>query len=68
MGTGPTGPTVGDAAPRRADRGRRMHGRVALGILIAQDLAVVPMVVVGRALAADGEPDMPDFPRDLVLS
>ncbi|MBI2908434.1 MAG: cation:proton antiporter, partial [Chloroflexi bacterium] len=29
-----------------------LHGRVALGILIAQDLAVVPMVVVLPALAA----------------
>src|SRR5919202_518253 len=32
-----------------------LHGRVALGILIAQDLAVVPMVVVLPALAAGGE-------------
>jgi CPA2 family monovalent cation:H+ antiporter-2 len=32
-----------------------LHGRVAVGILIAQDLAVVPMVVVLPALAAGGE-------------
>jgi CPA2 family monovalent cation:H+ antiporter-2 len=30
-----------------------LHGRVALGILIAQDLAVVPMVVILPALAGD---------------
>jgi monovalent cation:H+ antiporter-2, CPA2 family len=32
-----------------------LHGRVALGILIIQDLAVVPMVVILPALAAGGE-------------
>src|SRR3954451_2873700 len=32
-----------------------LHGRVALGILIVQDLAVVPMVVVLPALVAGGE-------------
>ena len=32
-----------------------LHGRVALGILITQDLAVVPMVVVLPALAAGGQ-------------
>ena len=32
-----------------------LHGRVALGILIAQDLAVVPMVVVLPAVAGGGE-------------
>ena len=31
------------------------HGRVALGILLAQDLAVVPMVVVLPALAGGGD-------------
>src|SRR5919206_3480889 len=31
-----------------------LHGRVALGILIAQDLAVVPMVVVLPALTVGG--------------
>src|SRR5207244_6615089 len=31
-----------------------LHGRVALGILIVQDLAVVPMVVVLPALAVGG--------------
>ena len=31
-----------------------VHGRVALGVLIAQDIAVVPMVVVLPALAAGG--------------
>jgi CPA2 family monovalent cation:H+ antiporter-2 len=31
-----------------------MHGRVALGLLIAQDIAVVPMVVVLPALGAGG--------------
>jgi monovalent cation:H+ antiporter-2, CPA2 family len=39
------------------DRGElgALHGRVALGILIAQDLAVVPMVVALPAIAAGGE-------------
>jgi CPA2 family monovalent cation:H+ antiporter-2 len=32
-----------------------LHGRVALGILIAQDLAVVPMVVVLPAVASGSE-------------
>jgi monovalent cation:H+ antiporter-2, CPA2 family len=32
-----------------------LHGRVALGILIVQDLAVVPMVVVLPALASGGQ-------------
>ncbi|HZU05435.1 MAG TPA: cation:proton antiporter [Chloroflexota bacterium] len=32
-----------------------LHGRLALGILIVQDLAVVPMVLVLPALAAGGE-------------
>ncbi|HEX2185040.1 MAG TPA: cation:proton antiporter [Chloroflexota bacterium] len=32
-----------------------LHGRVALGILIAQDLAVVPMAIVLPALAAGSE-------------
>ena len=32
-----------------------LHGRVALGILVAQDVAVVPMVVVLPALAGGGE-------------
>ena len=32
-----------------------LHGRVALGILIAQDIAVVPMVVVLPTLAAGGD-------------
>ena len=32
-----------------------LHGRVALGILIAQDLAVVPMVVVLPALAGGSD-------------
>jgi CPA2 family monovalent cation:H+ antiporter-2 len=32
-----------------------MHGRVALGVLIAQDIAVVPMVVILPALGAGGE-------------
>jgi CPA2 family monovalent cation:H+ antiporter-2 len=32
-----------------------LHGRIALGILIAQDLAVVPMVVVLPSLVAGGE-------------
>lgn len=32
-----------------------LHGRVALGILIAQDLAVVPMVVILPALASGSE-------------
>jgi CPA2 family monovalent cation:H+ antiporter-2 len=32
-----------------------LHGRVAIGILIAQDLAVVPMVVVLPTIAAGGE-------------
>src|SRR5918911_1037641 len=39
------------------DRGElgALHGRVALGILIAQDLAVVPMVVLLPALVGGGE-------------
>ncbi len=32
-----------------------LHGRIALGILILQDIAVVPMVVILPALAAGGE-------------
>jgi monovalent cation:H+ antiporter-2, CPA2 family len=32
-----------------------LHGRVALGILIAQDLAVVPMVIILPALAAGSD-------------
>src|SRR5206468_9697706 len=32
-----------------------LHGRVALGILIAQDLAVVPMVLVLPAVASGSE-------------
>src|SRR5919202_1373177 len=32
-----------------------LHGRVALGLLIVQDLAVVPMVVVLPAVVAGGE-------------
>jgi CPA2 family monovalent cation:H+ antiporter-2 len=32
-----------------------LHGRIALGILIAQDLAVVPMVVILPSLIAGGE-------------
>jgi CPA2 family monovalent cation:H+ antiporter-2 len=32
-----------------------LHGRVALGILLAQDIAVVPMVVVLPTLAAGGD-------------
>jgi CPA2 family monovalent cation:H+ antiporter-2 len=32
-----------------------VHGRVALGLLIAQDIAVVPMVVVLPALGAGGD-------------
>jgi CPA2 family monovalent cation:H+ antiporter-2 len=39
------------------DRGElgALHGRVALGILIAQDLAVVPMVVVLPSIAGGGD-------------
>src|ERR671938_1260964 len=39
------------------DRGElgALHGRVALGILIAQDLAVVPMVVLLPSVVAGGE-------------
>src|SRR5919202_1104038 len=39
------------------DRGElgALHGRVALGILIAQDLAVVPMVVVLPSLLGGGD-------------
>ncbi len=40
-----------------------LHGRIALGILILQDIAVVPMVVVLPALAAGGE----DLVLDLLL-
>jgi CPA2 family monovalent cation:H+ antiporter-2 len=38
-----------------------IHGRVALGILIVQDLAVVPMVVVLPALVAGGETVLADL-------
>lgn len=40
-----------------------LHGRIALGILILQDIAVVPMVVVLPALAVGGE----DLVYDLIL-
>ena len=40
-----------------------LHGRIALGILILQDIAVVPMVVILPALAAGGE----DLAFDLIL-
>ena len=40
-----------------------LHGRIALGILILQDIAVVPMVVILPALAAGGE----DVVVDLLL-
>ena len=38
-----------------------LHGRVALGILIAQDLAVVPLVIVLPALALGGGNLLPDL-------
>lgn len=38
-----------------------LHGRVALGILIAQDLAVVPLVIVLPALALGGGSLLPDL-------
>ena len=40
-----------------------LHGRIALGILILQDIAVVPMVVILPALAVGGE----DVVLDLLL-
>lgn len=40
-----------------------LHGRIALGILILQDIAVVPMVVILPALAVGGE----DVALDLVM-
>ncbi len=40
-----------------------LHGRIALGILILQDIAVVPMVVILPAFAAGGE----DLVFDLLL-
>ncbi|MCY4436994.1 MAG: cation:proton antiporter [Chloroflexi bacterium] len=40
-----------------------LHGRIALGILILQDIAVVPMVVILPAFAAGGE----DVVFDLLL-
>jgi CPA2 family monovalent cation:H+ antiporter-2 len=41
-----------------------LHGRVALGILVAQDLAVVPMVVVLPAVASGSE----HLAQDLALA
>jgi monovalent cation:H+ antiporter-2, CPA2 family len=38
-----------------------LHGRVALGILVAQDLAVVPMVVMLPAVAGGSERLLPDL-------
>ncbi len=38
-----------------------LHGRVALGILLVQDLAVVPLVVVLPALATGGEALLQDL-------
>jgi monovalent cation:H+ antiporter-2, CPA2 family len=38
-----------------------LHGRVALGILIVQDIAVVPMVVILPALATGGDRLLPDL-------
>lgn len=38
-----------------------LHGRIALGILIAQDLAVVPMVIILPAIAAGSSTLLPDL-------